>query len=180
MRTVERSLKAILHKSPMNEEVLHTVFTEAERIANSRPLTLNPSSPGDNDHLTPSHFLNVLPSLNIPPNVIDERVKFSRKRWRQAQLLADHYWKRWMKEYLPSLQERPKCPREQNNLKVGDLVLIADDNVNRNQWPLGRVVNVQQKSSLLKCSEQIFESLDGFQWACLQSTKSGRPTSFVF
>lgn len=142
VRTVKRSLKAILGNSPMNEEVLHTVFTEAERIANSRPLTLNPSSPGDNDHLTPSHFLNVRPSLNIPPNVIDERVKFSRKRWRQAQLLADHYWKRWMKEYLPSLQERPKCPREQNNLKVGDLVLIADDNVNSNQWPLGRVVNV--------------------------------------
>ena len=80
MRTVERSLKAILHKSPMNEEVLHTVFTEAERIANSRPLTLNPSSPGDNDPLTPSHFLNVRPSLNIPLNVIDEKDKFSRKR----------------------------------------------------------------------------------------------------
>ena len=27
-------------------------------------------------------------------------------------------------------------------LKVADLVLIADDNVNRNQWPLGRIVNV--------------------------------------
>ena len=47
-----------------------------------------------------------------------------------------------MKEYLPSLQERPKCQREQKNLRVGDLVLIADDNVNRNQWPLGKVVNV--------------------------------------
>ena len=47
-----------------------------------------------------------------------------------------------MKEYLPSLQERPKRQREQKNLRVGDLVLIADDNVNRNQWSLGRVVNV--------------------------------------
>ena len=47
-----------------------------------------------------------------------------------------------LKEYLPSLQERPKCKREQKNLRVGDLVLIVDDNVNRNQWPLGRVVNV--------------------------------------
>ena len=61
----------------MNEEVLHTVFTEAEWIANSRPPKLNPSSPGDNDPLTPSNFLNVQPSLNIPPNVIDEKYKFS-------------------------------------------------------------------------------------------------------
>ena len=142
VRTVKRSLKAILGNSPMNEEVPHTVFTEAGRIASSRPLTLNPSGPGDNDPSTPSHFLNVRPSLNIPPNVVDERDKFSRKRWRRAQLLANHYWKRWMKEYLPSLQERPKCQREQKNLRVGDLVLIADDNVNRYQWPLARVVNV--------------------------------------
>ena len=69
----------ILGNSPMNEEVLHTVFTEAERIANSRPLTLNPSSPNDNDPLVPSHFLNVHPSLNIPPDVFDEKDKFSRK-----------------------------------------------------------------------------------------------------
>ncbi|KAK3697505.1 hypothetical protein QZH41_002101 [Actinostola sp. cb2023] len=36
VRTVKRSLKAILGNSPMNDEVLSTVFTEAERIANSR------------------------------------------------------------------------------------------------------------------------------------------------
>ena len=117
VRTVKRSLEAILGNSPINKEVLHMVFTEAERIVNYRPLTLNPSGPGDNDPLTPSHFLNVWPSLNIPPNVVDERDKFSQKRWRQAQLLADHYWKRWMKEYLPSLQERPKCKREQKNFE---------------------------------------------------------------
>ena len=39
-RTVKRSLKAILGKEPMNEEALSAVFTEAERIANTRPLTL--------------------------------------------------------------------------------------------------------------------------------------------
>ena len=36
---------------------------------------------------------------------------------------------------------------------------------------LGRVVNIRQKSSLLKCREQIFECFDGFQWAHLWSTK---------
>ena len=28
------------------------------------------------------------------------------------------------------------------NLHVGDIVLVADDNVARNQWALGRVENV--------------------------------------
>ena len=40
------------------------------------------------------------------------------------------------------VQERPKWQREQRNLKVGDLVLIADNNVSRNQWPLDRVKKV--------------------------------------
>ena len=142
VRTVKRSLKAIVGNNPMNEEVLTTVLTEAERIANSRPLTPNSSSPDDTEPLTPAHFLNVRPSVNIPPEVVDEKNKFSRKRWRQAQLLANHFWRRWLREYLPSLQERHKWQQEQRNVRVGDIVMVADDNVRRNQWILGRVLNV--------------------------------------
>ncbi|KAK3738190.1 hypothetical protein QZH41_003086 [Actinostola sp. cb2023] len=72
VRTVKRSLKAILGNSPMNDEVLSTVFTEAERIANSRPLTRNPLSPNDDDPLTPNHFLNIRPTANMPTEVYDE------------------------------------------------------------------------------------------------------------
>ena len=43
---------------------------------------------------------------------------------------------------LPTLQERPKWQQEKRNLHVGDIVLMADDNVARNQWALGRVENV--------------------------------------
>ena len=39
VKSVKRSLKAIIGKDLINEEVLQTVFTEAERIANSRALT---------------------------------------------------------------------------------------------------------------------------------------------
>ena len=126
----------------MNEEVRSTVFTEAERIANTRPLTLNSSFAGESEPLTPSRFLNLRPSTNIPPDVVSENDKFSRKRWRQAQLLANDYWRRWLKEYVPTLQERPKWQQKKRNLHVRDIVLVVDDNVGRNQWALGRVQNV--------------------------------------
>ena len=67
VKSVKRSLKAIIGKDLINEEVLQTVFTEAERIANSRPLTRNSSSPDDDEPLTPSHFLNIRPTVNLPP-----------------------------------------------------------------------------------------------------------------
>ena len=142
VKSVKRSLKAILGKDLINEEVLQTVFTEAERIANSRPLTRNSSSQDDDEPHTPSHFLNIRPTVNLPPGMVHESDRFSRKRWRQAQLLANHYWKRWLREYIPSLQEHQKWHKTQRNLQTGELVLIADDNAPRHQWPIGRVTNV--------------------------------------
>jgi len=65
-KTVKRSLKAILGKDLIIEEVLQTVFTVAERIAISRPLTRNSSSPPDNEPLTPNHFLKIRISTNLP------------------------------------------------------------------------------------------------------------------
>ena len=45
-------------------------------------------------------------------------------------------------EYIPSLQESQKWHKTQRNLQTGELVLIADDNVARQQWLIGRVTNV--------------------------------------
>ena len=75
VKSVKRSLKVILGKDLINEEVLQTVFTEAERIANSRPLTRNSSSPNDDEPLTPSHFLNIRPTVNLPPEMVDDSDK---------------------------------------------------------------------------------------------------------
>ena len=75
VKSVKWSLKALLGKDLINEEVLQTVFTEAERIANSRPLTRNSSSPTDDEPLTPSHFLNIRPTFNLPPEMVDDSDK---------------------------------------------------------------------------------------------------------
>ena len=108
MKSVQRSLKIILGKDLINDVVLQAVFTEAERTANSRPLTRNSSSPNDDGPLTPSHFLNIRPTVNLPPEMVDDSDKFSRKLWRQAQLLDNHYRKRRPREYILSLQKRQK------------------------------------------------------------------------
>ena len=50
-----------------------------------------------------------------------------------------HFWKRWHKEYVTSLQERRKWCKEVTNLKVGDVVFIIDENVAPLLWPLGRI-----------------------------------------
>ena len=56
--------------------------------------------------------------------------------------MANIFWKRWLKEYLPTLEQRAKWTKPRRCLATGDLVLIADDNIQRGKWPLGRVTEV--------------------------------------
>ena len=58
------------------------------------------------------------------------------------QYLASVFWRRWVREYLPALQARQKWMRAKAELRKGDIVLVAEVNIPRGQWPLGRVIDV--------------------------------------
>ena len=60
----------------------------------------------------------------------------------ETSTVTDLIWKRWVREYLPLLQEHQKwlCPNR--NVQVGDVVLIVDVNAPRSSWPHGKVVSV--------------------------------------
>ena len=64
------------------------------------------------------------------------------KRWSFTQNLLHGFWKRWSKEYVSSLQERGKWTSGKENLKLGDIVYITDDNTLPLQWPIGRVIHL--------------------------------------
>ena len=51
-------------------------------------------------------------------------------------------WTCWIREYVPSLQQRFKWSGVVRNLKVGDLVLMVQENSPRNIWPMALVVDV--------------------------------------
>lgn len=142
VRSVKMALKAVLKEQVVSESVLRTTLTEVEATLNSRPLTYNSSNVNDYTALTPNHFLHGGASYIAPIGELDPGDIDSRKRWRQCQVLADHVWRRWKKEYLPSLTVRNKWKLEQRNLKVDDLVIVVDENLPRGQWMLGRIVEI--------------------------------------
>lgn len=64
---------------------------------------------------------------------------------RVAELLQSqqHFWKRWTEEYLNQLNVRSKCQfKKAENIKIGTMVLLKEDNTHSLHWPLGRIVNV--------------------------------------
>lgn len=108
IRSTRTAMKAILKESLVEEEVLATVLTEVESILNSRLLFAVSDDPNDYEPLTPNHLLLQRAVHALPPGSFVKEDVLARKKWRQTQVLADRFWKRWLKEYIPAIQERHK------------------------------------------------------------------------
>ena len=74
------------------------------------------------------------------------------------QYLANLFWKCWIKEYLPTLQEEKKWNEPKENLKVDDLVVLADEHYPRGQWPLATVVEVFKDEDGYVCPAKVIKS----------------------
>lgn len=56
--------------------------------------------------------------------------------------MSQTFWKAWAQDYLQELQQRSKWKRAQPNLKVGDLVIVREDDIPPAMWKSARVVEV--------------------------------------
>ncbi|GFY02707.1 integrase catalytic domain-containing protein [Trichonephila clavipes] len=120
---------------------LHTLLTQVEAILNSRPLV---SLDCDNDPdslniLTPSHFLIGEVITSSPEHTNDDKLSL-RSRWDIVQKMKLGFWRKWKIDYLSNLQNRTKWKSPNNNFKVGEIVIIKEDNIPPATWPLGKVI----------------------------------------
>lgn len=124
-------------KALLTFEELCTVLYEIESILNSRPLTPLSTDINDYSYLTPGHFLigtalNALPQKDVLDTPLN-RLSF----WNICCNMYQNYWKVWTKSYLNVLQSRPKWRDTVDNIKIGSLVILKEDNTPHfiGQWP---------------------------------------------
>jgi hypothetical protein len=144
IRTVRSVLNPLMRNNStcLDDESFRTLMCEVESIVNSRPLTVdNLNDPHSLSPLTPNHLLTMKSKVLLPPpGNFQTKERYSKKRWRRIQHLANEFWARWRKEFLHSLQERSKWNRPRRNIHTGDIVLLMDEGEIRNRWKLARVV----------------------------------------
>lgn len=159
--SVKRVLYTVLKQRTPSDEILTCLLCEAENTVNSRPLTYLPLNDENEECLTPNHFLRGRENNVFEPGQFCEADLFSQKQWRIVQSLENSFWKRWIKEYLPTLTKRTKWFDKVKNIEVGDLVIICDDTAPRNVWQRGKII-------------EVYPSKDGTIRSALVQTSTGK------
>lgn len=83
--------------------------------------------------MTPGHFIIGRPLLAVPEDNILCSTVNHRKRWNIIQKITQTYWKQWSNTYLNTLQQRSKWRKPQENLAVGDLVILRETGTSSTQ-----------------------------------------------
>lgn len=142
VRSAKHHLRKVIGTQALTYEEYATLLANVSACLNSRPLIALDDDPTSAQALTPAHL--ILGRTLIGPlqydytDVPDNRLL----RWRLIQKLSQQYWKQWQCEFIANQMERNKWRIKQDNVRVGDVVLLKLDNMPPTHWPLGRIVNV--------------------------------------
>ncbi|XP_047527076.1 uncharacterized protein LOC125064193 [Vanessa atalanta] len=143
IKSAKHHIKRVMGNLNLTYEELSTLFAQVEAILNSRPLYPVSSSPHDLLSLTPGHFLIGRPLSSLPAPVLEEEKATRLQRYNRIEQARQHFWRRWQNEYVSELQQRSKWRTQKcNPLRVGDLVLLQEDNNPPLHWRLGRVIHL--------------------------------------
>lgn len=115
IRSIKSALNATLQNQSTTEEVLMTVLIELEGILNSEPLSYVSTDVADPNPVTLNLLLMGRLNPSLPQTVYHESELLSRHRWRHTQVLADQFWRQFIKYYLPNLQTHSKWQRDSDS-----------------------------------------------------------------
>ncbi|KAI2645062.1 tRNA-specific 2-thiouridylase MnmA [Labeo rohita] len=146
IRSIKSALRSILGSQVVTEEVLTTLSVEVEEILNSKPLWYVSSNADDLDPVTPNLLLMGRQDASLPQVIYADSNVLTRRRYiaRHSQFLADQFWTRFIRNYLPTLQVRQKWQQDQGNLENSDIILFLDTRLPRALWPIGKVLKTLQ------------------------------------
>lgn len=138
---VKSLLRKSLGKASLDYQEMTTVLCECENVINDRPLTYLYDDPNEMRPLTPNTFLRQLATAETTDFDMVSRASLIH-RVRYVQEVQDNLKKRFQNEYLGALVQTPGIGSRQQNLQVGDVVLVKSKSDKRILWPMAKVLEL--------------------------------------
>lgn len=142
VKSIKYHLKRLAGNMKFTFEELTTLLCQIEACLNSRPLCAVSDNINDTSYLTPGHFLIGDAPISVPEMSLLDINSNRLSRWKVVQQTYQQFWSIWHKEYLSRLHNRPKWVKPQENIRVGQLVLLRDENTPPTKWPVARITKV--------------------------------------
>ena len=124
VKSAKRSLYHVARDASLRFNELMTLLTQVETILNSRPICSLSEDPNDLQPLTPAHFLIGAPLTSFPEPSLTQLPSYRLSRWQHVEQIRQHFWKRWLGEYLHTLQQHIQWNKNSPNLRPGKLVIL--------------------------------------------------------
>ncbi|KAI3351108.1 hypothetical protein L3Q82_005676 [Scortum barcoo] len=141
IQSVKKSLQVVIGAQVLQEEVLLTLLIEVEGILNGKPLRYVSSDVADPDPVMPSMLLMGWQDASLP-QVAYAPDTLTRRRWHHYQMMADHFWTQFIRNYLPFLQTHQRWRQHTDHPLLDTVVMIVDPQLPQAHWPIGRVVKL--------------------------------------
>ena len=135
IKSTKNALNFSIGKSRLSPFELQTALYEVANLLNERPLGYMSPITEDISIITPNSLL-LGRTLCANPGDYAPAMNLSDRVYLVESVVTD-FWKHWTDHYAPTLVHQSKWLTEQRNLKVDDVVLIADRNVMKGEYKLG-------------------------------------------
>lgn len=102
------------------DEVLNTMLIPIENLRHNWPLTQLSKYPSDPEPKTPNHLLLGRANSNILPDRFTDQDQSS-----YPLALANLFWRKWMREFIPTLTRRTKWQTPKLSLQSDDIAFFS-------------------------------------------------------
>jgi hypothetical protein len=140
VKAMKRAFKALTPDKDLTEDMFKTIISRCMALLNQRPLwRVDVVDANEFEVLTPNSFLvgQVSVNLLVGHTPVAQRLQ---DVWKKINEILDLVWKNFHSAILDILKARTKWNEVQDELRVGDIVLVVDINLPRGLWKLGRVL----------------------------------------
>ncbi|XP_068246562.1 uncharacterized protein [Palaemon carinicauda] len=140
IKSVKRCLCISVGDNVLNFGELQTALISIANLMNERPIGTKPGFSLElGGYLCPNDLLLGRSTCFCPSGMYDISGDHKR-RLKFIQSIIESFWKKWHRDYFPSLLIRQKWHTTRRNVRVGDVVLVQDSNVVRGAWKLVQVI----------------------------------------
>lgn len=140
IRLVKRAMTMSIGEKVLQYGELQTVLFEIANLINERPIGIKPGSDINlGSYLSPNDLILGRTNNSAPAGHVDDNTSYS-KSFKYTNEIVNTFWRKWMRDFFPTLLVRAKWHTERRNVRQEDIVLVKDSNAVRGSWKLAKVV----------------------------------------